>query len=1077
MYHPPDYIDNTADERVLGIVLHRLLTEWDEEELDIASGFFEPKVWEMLGDALRRLAAFRLLLGRPPELGHPDADDGVVNLQQFYRQRLREDLEALPLNRDYAALVDDLIAFLSQELVRVRYYNGAFLHAKAYLMPHAAIVGSSNFTPSGMTRHAELNLVQQNQAVIRDLRQNWFELMWDDSTDHKQDLIDALYESKFGDAPWTPHDVFIKVLYEYFRDRIIPEDVEARIGVELASFQQEGLRESIRLIDRHGGVIVSDAVGLGKTYIGMSLLEHYVLGKRRKGFIPRGLVVCPAQLRDLVWEPKLDEYGIKAEVISQELVSRDSFDWKYYNRYDVVLIDESHNFRNPGTNRYQNLMKMLATGNPDTKVILMTATPVNNSVWDLYHQISFITRGQDVFFREYGIRNLKGFFREVQDGGADIFTLLEQSMVRRSRQDVKQRQDAGEEIRLPGKGIIHFPERRLYSVNYDLESTYDGFYEKIVLRIESLSLISFNIEQFRRGEVDQEVERVRQYSNALIGILKTLYLKRLESSLTAFEVSIRRQQQFQQRFYDMLVNHERLLDSASNRRLLALEAMEDDSVTDDIEAIIETLPEADIRDYDLRAIRRELRQDMKTLDTILDMVELAQRLDDEQKRDAKLAEVKRLLAEDLRGQKVLVFSYYRDTAQYLYETLSADPDWQESWSVPPVIEVIHGETDPHRREGIVKRFAPKANTTEDNPAPISESAPEIEILISTDVLSEGQNLQDAGVIINYDLHWTPIRMIQRAGRIDRLGTEFDVLHIFNCFPQTGLEQLLGLVERLQDRIRDIDRTVGLDASILGETVSSRSLEQLRRLHEEDQSVIDELEREIELVSTDEMKFPLIRYLQLAGVEQVRNIPLGIGSGIAPSPRPTGVFFAFQAGDRHFWRLYTDDGEVINDKRRIYRYLLVDPTEPRVMPPNFEVYDLLDQATNDVLEEINSAIRARRVKPKLGKINIELATALRQPTLLTTADVASADELIAPDDLREKVQQVVQNISLDAFKRDKTLKNILANYRNDQNQRALVEDLDEFFVENELYRDIVLPRTTLEQIRAEDLRLVAYEVFR
>ena len=141
------------------------------------------------------------------------------------------------------------------------------------------------------------------------------------------------------------------------------------------------------------------------------------------------------------------------------------------------------------------------------------------------------------------------------------------------------------------------------------------------------------------------------------------------------------------------------------------------------------------------------------------------------------------------------------------------------------------------------------------------------------MLSEGQNLQDAGIIINYDLHWTPIRMIQRAGRIDRLGTEFDTLHVFNCFPQTGLEQLLGLVERLQDRIRDIDRTVGLDASILGEVVSSRSLEQLRRLHQEDQSVIDELEREIELVSTDEMKLPLILYLQQAGLEKVKSIPL------------------------------------------------------------------------------------------------------------------------------------------------------------------------------------------------------------
>jgi superfamily II DNA or RNA helicase len=1074
-YHPPDYVDNITDQRTLKNVLHALLTEWEERELDIASGFFEPSVWRMLGEALSKLSAFRLLLGRPPEVVNPDEDAGVIDLRRFYRERLREDLEQLPLNRDYAHLIDELTNFLSQDHVAVRFYNGAFLHAKAYLMPHIAVVGSSNFTPSGMTRKAELNVTKRDESAVRDLRGNWFESMWADSTDQKETLIATLLESKFGGAQWKPHDVFIKVLYEYFKDRIIPEEIEARLGVELASFQQEGLRESIRLIDRHGGAIVSDAVGLGKTYIGMGLLEHYVLGKRRKGHIPKGLVVCPAQLRDLVWEPKLNEYGIKAEVISQEAVSRESFPWRDYNQYDVILVDESHNFRNPGTGRYQNLMKLLATGKPDKVVILMTATPINNSIWDLYHQVSFITGQQDGFFREYGIRNLKRFFSEVQQGSADIFTLLEQVMVRRSRQDVKQRQAAGEEIRLPGKGIIHFPERHLHSIDYELEATYDGFYEKIVARIENLALISFNIEEFRKADAgDKEVERVRQYSSALIGILKTLYLKRLESSLTAFEVSIRRQQAFQERFYDLLVNHERLLDSATNRRLLALQALEDDSVQDDIDAIIEALPEADIREYDLRAIRRELERDMKALDSILEMVELAQRLDDESKRDAKLVQVKGLLGGELRGQKVLMFSYYRDTAEYVYKALCDDVAWQTAWERPPVIEVIHGGTDGQRREKFVRRFAPTANLTESEGSPISDEEPEIDILISTDVLSEGQNLQDAGVIINYDLHWTPIRMIQRAGRIDRLGTSFEELAIYNCFPQSGLESLLGLVQRLQDRIRDIDRTVGLDASVLGEIISARSLEQLRRLREGDTNIIDELERDNELVSTDEMKFPLMLYLQQVGMDRIRSIPRGIGSGITKSPRPSGVFFAFQAGDRHFWRLYANDGEIITDKRRLFRYLHTEVQEPRVMPTNFEVYDLLDRATNDVLKEINSALRAQRVPPKMGTINLELSSWLSQATMFDNG-LAEEDQTRIQA-LREHIQHVIQNVSLEAFKRDKVLKAIREDYRQTQSQQALIEALDEFFIENELYRDVPKSQTALEQIHAEDLVLIAYEVF-
>ncbi|MDX2138853.1 MAG: helicase-related protein [Chloroflexota bacterium] len=1074
MYHPPDYIDNTIGERRLEAVLQAVLTQWGEKELDIASGFFEPGVWTMLGEAIKPLSRFRLLLGRAPEIEGPQDDDGVIDLRRFYRDRLRTDLETLPFNRDYAHLIDELVAFLQQEHVDVRFYSRSFLHAKAYLMPNIAIVGSSNFTPSGMTRRAELNLVQQNRAVIRDLRQNWFEIMWGEAEDQKATLVDTLLESKFGGARWTPHDVFIKVLYEYFRDRILPEAMETRLGVELASFQQEGLREAIRLIDRHGGVIVSDAVGLGKTYIGMGLLEHYVLGKRRKGFIPKGLVVCPAQLRDLVWEPKLDEYGIKCDVVSQEAMSREDFPWRDYNNHNVVLIDESHNFRNPGTGRYSNLLKLLSTGSPKM-VILMTATPINNSVWDLYNQVSFITRGQDTFFREFGIRNLRGFFREVAEGSADIFTLLEQVMVRRSRQDVKQRQAAGEEIRLPGKGIIHFPDRHLHSIDYDLETTYDGFYEKIVQRIDNLALISFNIAEFRKADGDeQEVQRERQYSSALIGILKTLYLKRLESSLAAFEVSIRRQQQFQERFYNLLVNHERLLDPATNRRLLALEA-QGDEVASDIDALIATLNEADIREYDLKALRRELERDMKALDAILNMIELAQNLNDERKRDAKLTQVKALLGDELRGRKVLIFSYYRDTAEYVYQALCDDDIWQQGWERPPVIATIHGGIDGKLREKLVRRFAPDANSVEGEASPISEAEPEIDILIATDVLSEGQNLQDAGVIINYDLHWTPIRMIQRAGRIDRLGSPFAELSIYNCFPQSGLESLLGLVQRLQDRIRDIDRTVGLDASVLGETISTRSLEQLRRLRSGDVSLIDDLERDDELVSTDEMKFPLMLYLQQMGMDRVRSIPRGIGSGIARSPRPSGVFFAFQAGDRHFWRLYANDGEIISDKRRLFRYLSVTPDEPRVMQSGFEVYDLLDKATHDVLKELESAMRARQQLPrKLGAINLELSTALQQASLFET--IPTDEEAAGLEILRTRILHILQNVPLEAFKRDRQLKVIREEYKQTQDQKRLIHALDEFLVENELFRDIPQTRSTQEMVKVEDLQLVAYEVF-
>ena len=840
----------------------------------------------------------------------------------------------------------------------------------------------------------------------------------------------------------------------------------------LASFQQEGLREAVRLIDRHGGVIVSDAVGLGKTYIGMGLLEHYVLGKRSRGYIPRGLVICPAQLRDLVWEPKLNEYGIKADVLSMEMLGRESFDWRPFSEYDVVLVDESHNFRNPATNRYNSLMRLLSTGKPK-RTILMTATPINNSIWDLYHQVSLLTNGRDTFFLEEGIRNLKGFFKAVQDGSADMFALLEQVMVRRSRQDVKQRQQMGEVIELPGKGEIHFPERVLHSVEYDLEGTYDGAYSVIVNLIESLRLVSYDIDSYKLKQDDDETKRSIQSSEALIGILKTLYLKRLESSLRAFSISIDRQIQFQERFFNLLTDS-KFLDAAANRRLVMLEAMDDSG--DAMSVFHEQLPDIDTAEYDIKAIRWNVENDIRTLKLIQTQALIAQGAqgEDGQRRDVKLAQVKALLAGDLAGRKVLLFSYYLDTAQYVYDSLMSDKDWLKAWEQragrPPEIEVIHGGTDSFRRELLVRRFAPKANTPDGNVAVALDGAPEIDLLISTDVLSEGQNLQDAGVIVNYDLHWTPIRMIQRAGRIDRLGSDFDLLHIYNCFPQAGLEALLRLVARLQERIRAIDRTVGLDASVLGELISARSLAQLRALRNQDAGILDELERDDELVSTDEMKLPLLLFMSQEGSNKLREIPRGIGSGRASDPRRPhkGIFFAFQAEDRHYWRLYTADDKVISDKRQLFRWLIADPSEPRVMPPGFSVYDALDKAAESTLKEINALRRGTTVPRPLGQVNRDLQAALTQPSLFGAAEVDAV--------LHDKVLAVVQdpNISLDTFKKDKRLKALRQAFTDGGDLGQFVADLDQYFIDNNLYRDVT-PKTTLELLHDEDLQLVAYLV--
>jgi hypothetical protein len=1062
-YIPPDYLDNTPNLN-LGTALIRLMLDWEQRELDVATGYFDPKIWEILHESLPTLTQFRLLLGSEPDLeGKGPGDE--IELQSYFRQRLRGDLEQLPFDPKWAGIVAGLTNFLQGDTVAVRLYP-SFLHAKAYLFPQVAIVGSSNFTRAGLNRKAELNLVHKSDMVAAKLRRDWFEPFWNEAKDYKAALIAALQESKFGKTLYTPFHVFIKVLYEYFRERLSAIGDERYGGISLASFQREGLAEAIRLLNLYKGVLVADAVGLGKTYIGMGLLEHYLLGQRKQGNIPRGLIVCPAQLRDLVWLPKLDEYSLKAQVLSMEEMGRADFDWQRYNGYDFILVDESHNFRNPNTGRYQNLIKLIATGKADKMVALMTATPINNSIWDLYHQTMLLTRGSDTYFRERSIPNLRGFFKRVSEGSAELFDLLELTTVRRSRWDIKKRQEAGEVITLPGKGEIRFPNRQLERISYNLEQAYRGFYDEIANQIENLSLVSYNIAEYLYNADAQQQKDVKR-NNALIGIMKTTLLKRLESSWYAFAESIQRQRNFQERFLQYL-QAGKLLDSASNRKMLAIERMingEEDEPNEDIEALIVNLPEVSANDYDLAAIQEGVASDLKIFDEILEWVEIVRQSNTgEGAHDAKLDAVKDELANALRDQKVLLFSYYQDTARYIYDRLRGDEAWLKA-AGHPVLGLIDGGVSGHEREQRVKQFAPVANTANTDEGIRERDQLQqnpIQILICTDVLSEGQNLQDAGVLINYDLHWNPVRMIQRAGRIDRLGSPHEVLSIYNCFPEDGLESLLQLVARLQRRIRDIDNTIGLDASVLGEIIHPRSLDELRKIKQGEQDILDELERQGELVSTDEMKLPLIAYLQAMGEQRLREIPLGIHSG-KRSARP-GTFFAFRAKERHFWRFYpAEGGNAITDKRQIFQMIIAKEDTPRIVPRH-DIFPSLQRATDEIMGEIESLRTVAQIPPRLRGWNLEFYNGLSQPTLFDAV----------PEELQNRLIQALRHTELAPFQRDPALKRIRQDYRQQQNPRLLAEQLDAYFVTNDLYREIIEPHLA-EEIQREDLELICYEL--
>ena len=1010
----PYVIDN--QEHLLAAVLSGLLDEHQGFSLDVATAYFTVGGYGLLADGLAELGSLRLLLGAEPRVGE---DLGLRPDLGQMRRVLRGDLEALPFEEKTLLLVERLIAFLRHEKVQVRIADQGFLYAKCWLFysdrpgqqalfdrfrPVTAIVGSSNFTAPGLTSNRELNvshkvLLDESESVdgeaaqavtwLSDARprerttdvsrrliksevgaraiidlERWYTRQWEEARDFKQDLVALLDASKFGGVEYTPFQVYMKALYEYFREDLEEGAVPTatRSAVELAEFQEDAVKKARKILLRHHGVMVADSVGLGKTWIGKKLLEDLAYHQRMKA-----MVVCPASLREL-WERELASASIPARVLSQEELGRETFAIDEWGDTDVVLIDESHNFRNRNAQRYLNLEQVLAAGGgrgragDRKKVILLTATPINNDLFDLHNQIALMTIGDRGHFVGSGIGDLYRYFlqarRDSRSGGvAGVFNLLEEVVIRRTRPFIRR---AYPEATIRGQKI-RFPERKLRTIRYNLEKTYAGIYADVVTGVESLHLAPYNLEAYKKaGVARDELEAGRE--QALVGIFRSRYLKRFESSVQAFRISVRRALEFLRTFESYLLEG-KLLRSSDFRRALAYLATEDEeddampvSRADEIDAsqeaqsVLAGMEQVKTADYDLRRIHDALEHDKDVLSRIWERVK-----DIGPTEDAKLAMLKDLLCGELRNKKVIVFTYFKDTARYLYRQLG-HPESKEASAFRGRFGAGHirrmdSSADPDERSRLVREFSPRSNGREE----LAGSGKEIQILLSTDVLSEGQNLQDCGYLLNYDLHWNPMRMVQRAGRIDRIGSPFDTLWIYNMFPDAGLERLLHVVENLSEKIAGIDRLGLHDASVLGEAVNPRNFNTLRRIEKQDGNVIDEEEARTELASSEVLAQQLRVLLEAGGRQMLDDLPDGIHSGLVRR-KAKGAFFYFRTRDgitprRHLWR-YVDlvEDRVIDNRHAIAGLIACEEDTARVVDPELraQVFELQKRVVEDIL---------------------------------------------------------------------------------------------------------------------------------
>lgn len=1020
----PFVIDN-RDDNTMAAVLASVLAGHVGRSVDVATAYFNVQGFDLLRSELERVGAFRLLIGAEPTAGR---DLGLNELSDHIARSMTGDLNLEAYDEATLLAVEALVGFLKRPDVHVRTYAKGFLHAKTWIFhedepdakgnvgrmfPLFAIVGSSNFTRPGLTTNKELNLSHKvrfdkedadavmsgalkregvpevsaddlpklgavgQQAIIE--LDEWYERHWEESEDFKQQLIDLLNASKFGTYEYTPYQIYMKALFEYFKDDL---DDEAPTGtttaVELSEFQADAVKKARRILNMYDGVVVADSVGLGKTWIGKRLLEDFAYHRRMKA-----LVISPANLRSM-WQEELREASIPATFLSQEELGRfdeedehDSFDIAPYEDVDVVLIDECHNFRSKNSNRYGNLTRILDGNNrrgkagERKKLILLTATPINNDLFDLYNQLVLFTGNDRGYFAGAGIGDLYKYFLrarkelDTSKPGEALYNLLEEVVIRRTRSFVRK---AYPNATIRGKPI-QWPTRRLKTLRYDLEKTYAGIYDKIVDGIEKLTLPQYQPDAFLKKKPEDEQGALEVGRQAgLVGIFKSRYLKRFESSVEAFRISIRRALDFVATFEDVLKKQGKLLNAEAFHEAVRLLEEDDQEFAEskyakfmDSERIAELVEQAETLDeslYDKDKILAALQSDHDILSGIWTRIEPIKPA-----KDVKLQELKKLLASDeFKDRKLIIFSYYKDTARYVFRELTQEP--QGAWFAnagSPCIERMDSGDDQTTRGRKVARFAPVSSGKREQ----IKEAEEIQIMVSTDVLSEGHNLQDCGLLLNYDLHWNPVRMIQRAGRIDRIGSTHHELTVANMFPDEGLERLLGLMQSLTSRIEGIDKAGFHDASVLGEIPHPTVFNTLKRINEEDNSIIEEEEEVSDLASNEALVAQLKEFLAQHAREEVADLPDGIHSKVDRA-KYEGVFFYFTAGEgdakRHFWRYYDAKADRIIDNRYAIAQLIAckkdtprSPHDTDLQPRIFGIQELVVQ---DILK---SSIAEQAIK--------------------------------------------------------------------------------------------------------------------
>ncbi|WKZ40515.1 MAG: helicase-related protein [Anaerolineales bacterium] len=825
-------------------------------------------------------------------------------LQKRLAEEFKEQLTlGAPTNEDETSL-RKLAKQLSEKKVRVKLFLRHPLHAKLYLLfrhdnfqPILSYLGSSNLTLAGLSHQGELNVDVPDGDASQKLAK-WFTDRWGDefgTIDISEELIKVIEESWAREDLIPPYHIYIKMAYHLSQEArtglsefSIPSDL-----TKLMPYQVAAVKIAAHHIEKRGGVMIGDVVGLGKTLVGTAIARVF----NERGFDT--LIICPKNLVKM-WESYRKDYRMFAEVMP---VSKAIRELPNMRRYKLVIIDESHNLRNREGKRYRAIKDYIERN--ESKVVLLTATPYNKSYIDLSNQLRlFLAEDQKLSIRPEQLLRELGEIEFIRQHQADIHSLaaFEKSnypedwqelmrlyMVRRTRSFIKtnyaKTDEQGRKYLLFENGErSYFPERKPKTVKFKLNKKdpndqYVRLYDDVVVdAISQMKLPRYGLGQdiyvknngAELGAQEKKIlDDLSRAGKRLIGFSRTNLFKRLESSGYAFLLSVERHILRNYIFLHALENNLPLPIGTQDPALLDARFEDEDKdgdFTDTFDFENEELENEEgeteeaptgLRNekefqqeakkiYDLyrgrfkkrfswldasifkQTLAMHLREDASTLIGILNRSG-----DWDAEKDTKLDELTKLVKRTYADKKVLIFTQYADTVHYLEEQL-------KKRGVTSVAGVTGNSYDPTE---LAWRFSPVSNEKRDIVLPMDE----IRVLVATDVLSEGQNLQDSAVVVNYDLPWAIIRLIQRAGRVDRIGQQSDTIYAHTFLPAEGVETIIRLRDRLRTRLQENAEVVGSDEVFFEDDKNNRAI---KDLYNEKAGILDgeDVDTEVDLAS-------------------------------------------------------------------------------------------------------------------------------------------------------------------------------------------------------------------------------------